>query len=76
MTRENLDKARRVVVKAGTRTLLDDAQKPDLKVIQRILEEMLALKADGRSVIFVTSGAIGNDTGIAYSFALDVSGTT
>ena len=63
MSREMLAKARRVVVKAGTRTLLDDAQKPDLETIRRLLEEMLALKADGRAVTFVTSAAIG--TGLA-----------
>ncbi|HEX7896471.1 MAG TPA: glutamate 5-kinase [Planctomycetota bacterium] len=63
MPRESLMPARRIVVKAGTRTLLDDAQKPDLTLISRLLREMVALKEAGRSVIFVSSGAIG--TGLA-----------
>jgi glutamate 5-kinase len=63
MARESLAKAKRVVVKAGTRTLLDDAQRPDLTVIRRLLGEMVRLKEEGRSVIFVSSGAIG--TGLA-----------
>ena len=63
MARESLMSARRIVVKAGTRTLLDDAQKPDLALISRLLREMVALKETGRSIIFVSSGAIG--TGLA-----------
>lgn len=59
MTRELLSQARRVVVKAGTRTLLDERQRLDLNTIRRLLEEMIALKSAGKSVIFVTSGAIG-----------------
>ncbi len=59
MDPELLRKARRVVVKAGTRTLLDAAQRPDLNTIRRLLEEIAWLKSSGRSVIFVSSGAIG-----------------
>ena len=63
MSRDFLNKARRVVVKAGTRSLLDDGQKPDLGTIRRLLEEIVALRSEGRSVIFVTSGAIGTGLG-------------
>src|SRR5688572_19836703 len=59
MSRTFLTKARRVVVKAGTRSLLDGDQKPDLAMIRRLLEEIVALRAEGRSVIFVTSGPMG-----------------
>jgi glutamate 5-kinase len=59
MGRGILAKARRVVVKAGTRTLLDDAQRLDLATIRRLLEEMVRLRESGKGVIFVTSGAIG-----------------
>src|SRR5258705_536457 len=59
MSRDFLNKARRVVVKAGTRSLLDESQKPDLAVIRRLLEEIVALRSEGRIIIFVTSGAIG-----------------
>lgn len=63
MARAPLTSAKRIVVKAGTRTLLDDAQRPDLKLIGRLLREMVTLKTTGRSLIFVSSGAIG--TGLA-----------
>jgi len=63
MSRDFLGKAKRVVVKAGTRSLLDESQKPDLPMIRRLLEEIVALRAAGRSVIFVTSGAIGTGLG-------------
>jgi len=63
MAREFLNKARRVVVKAGTRSLLDERQQPDLSMIRRLLEEIVALRSEGRSVIFVSSGAIGTGLG-------------
>jgi glutamate 5-kinase len=63
MDRNFLKKAKRVVVKAGTRTLLDEGQRPDAPTIGRLLEEMVALKKEGRKIIFVSSGAIG--TGLA-----------
>ncbi len=63
MAREDIRKARRVVVKAGTSTLLDDDQRLDLNTIRRLLEEMARLKEEGRSVIFVSSGAIGTGMG-------------
>ncbi len=63
MARESLAKARVLVVKAGTRTLLDDRQKPDRALLERLLGELVALKEEGRNVIFVSSGAIG--TGLA-----------
>lgn len=63
MSREFLRKARRVVVKAGTSTLLDEDQRLDLNAIRRLLEEMVRLKEQGRSIIFVSSGAIGTGLG-------------
>lgn len=63
MGRELLQKARRAVVKAGTRTLLDERQRPDLNTIRRLLEELVALRAAGRNVVFVSSGAIGTGLG-------------
>jgi glutamate 5-kinase len=63
MTRGFLSRARRLVVKAGTRTLLDESQRPDLPLLARLLEEMVRLREAGRSVVFVSSGAIG--TGLA-----------
>src|SRR5688500_10329209 len=61
--RKNLREARRIVVKAGTRTILDNSQHPDLPVLRRLLGEMVALRKEGKGVVFVSSGAIG--TGLA-----------
>ncbi|MFN2421648.1 MAG: glutamate 5-kinase [Gemmatimonadota bacterium] len=63
MLRKSLRDARRIVVKAGTRTILDESQRPDLPVLERLLREMVALRQEGKGVIFVSSGAIG--TGLA-----------
>jgi glutamate 5-kinase len=63
MARESLSRARVIVVKAGTRTLLDEQQRPDRAVLERLLAEMASLKDEGKNVIFVSSGAIG--TGLA-----------
>lgn len=63
MNRDALGKARRIVVKAGTRTILDDAQRPDGVTLRRLLGEMVELKRAGRGVIFVSSGAIGTGLG-------------
>ncbi len=62
-SREFLSRAKRLVVKAGTRTLLDEAQRPDAALLQRLLGELVHLSEEGRSVVFVSSGAIG--TGLA-----------
>lgn len=63
MNRDALGKARRIVVKAGTRTILDDAQQPDGATLRRLLGEMVELKKAGCGVIFVSSGAIGTGLG-------------
>ncbi|MBI5367249.1 MAG: glutamate 5-kinase [Planctomycetes bacterium] len=57
--RDLFARARRLVVKAGTRVLLDADGRLDLNSIRRLLEELAGLCAGGRQVIFVTSGAIG-----------------
>ncbi len=63
MPREMLKKARRVVVKVGTRSILDGNQKPDLPVIRKLMGEMVRLKSAGRGMILVSSGAIGAGLG-------------
>lgn len=60
MTCETLSLAKRIVVKAGTRTLLDEMQRPDLATLGRLLGELVSLKRRGKEVIFVSSGAIGS----------------
>ncbi|MGH7550694.1 MAG: glutamate 5-kinase [Gemmatimonadota bacterium] len=58
LTRETLQRANRIVIKAGTRTILDDNQRPDLVTLGRLFGEMMSLKKAGKEVIFVSSGAI------------------
>jgi glutamate 5-kinase len=52
-------KARTVVVKAGTRVLLKGTDSLDRKNIERILNELIDAREQGRTVILVSSGAIG-----------------
>ena len=63
MARESFAKSRVLVVKAGTRTLLDEQQRPDRAVLERLFAELVSLKDEGKNVVFVSSGAIG--TGLA-----------
>lgn len=52
-------KVRTLVVKAGTRVLLRGAEALDKKNIERILFELVDAREAGRTVILVSSGAIG-----------------
>lgn len=57
--RHALANARRIVVKLGTRALLANAREIDRTRLTRRLEELLRARAAGRSVLLVSSGAIG-----------------
>ena len=50
---------RRVVVKVGTRVLLDDARALDRACIARLTDELIGLREKGLDVALVSSGAIG-----------------
>jgi glutamate-5-semialdehyde dehydrogenase len=52
-------KVRTLVVKAGTRVLLQGIDELDRKNIDRILGELVGAREAGRTVILVSSGAIG-----------------
>ncbi len=56
--RKHLQKARRVVVKVGTSTLVQASGKPDLQRMDRLVREIVCLKNAGREMLLVTSGAI------------------
>jgi glutamate 5-kinase len=58
MTRKELTKARRVVVKIGSRVLTRDGEGLDSAVIDRIAGDVSRLREEGREVIVVTSGAV------------------
>ncbi|MCC5847356.1 MAG: glutamate 5-kinase [Verrucomicrobia bacterium] len=57
--RERLKTARRVVVKFGTRVLVDSRGRPNPARIQAIVDQVSALHAEGREVVIVSSGAVG-----------------
>lgn len=51
--------ARRIVVKVGTRVLVDAVGRPDPRSIRRLSKGIAALRRNGCEVVLVTSGAIG-----------------
>lgn len=57
--REQIKKAKRIVVKVGTSTLLHDNGKINLYRIEHLARELADLASQGKEVILVTSGAIG-----------------
>lgn len=58
-TRENLAKAKRVVVKVGTSTLTHSTGKLNLWRIEKLVRELADLANQGKEIILVTSGAVG-----------------
>lgn len=49
---------RRIVIKAGSRVLVDDHGRPDKQRIQQLTDQIAALRAQKYELIFVSSGAI------------------
>jgi len=58
-TRENLKKAKRVVVKVGTSTLTHSTGKLNLWRIEKLVRELADLANQGKEIILVSSGAVG-----------------
>lgn len=58
--RAPLRDARRVVVKFGTRVLVQQSGRPDRPRIRHLVNQVCALHEAGREVIMVSSGAIGS----------------
>jgi glutamate 5-kinase len=54
-----LQSARRIVVKAGTRVLVQANGRPDQQRLRALVKDLVALKRSGREVILVSSGAVG-----------------
>lgn len=52
-------KARRIVIKIGSRVLVQASGKPETRRIKSLVKEMACLSAQKREIVFVTSGAIG-----------------
>jgi glutamate 5-kinase len=57
-TRQRISNARRIVVKVGSRVLVDSAGKPDHDRIYSLVSGMVAAHEAGREMILVSSGAI------------------
>lgn len=57
--REEFARARRVVVKVGSRVLVQKTGRPDMRRIRALVKGLAALHRRGCDVAFVTSGAIG-----------------
>lgn len=57
-TRAVLQQAKRIVIKVGTRVLVNNQGKPDRRRIQRLVDDISALKKQGKEIILVSSGAI------------------
>ncbi|MEW6222053.1 MAG: glutamate 5-kinase [Candidatus Hadarchaeota archaeon] len=60
--RKELRKARRVVVKVGTKSLTDNSKLDESKV-RKLVSDVMVLRKQGRDVLVVTSGAVGAGVG-------------
>jgi glutamate 5-kinase len=56
--REALGDARRIVVKVGTRVLVDANGRPDPARLSNLTNQIAALRSEGREIVLVSSGAI------------------
>jgi glutamate 5-kinase len=59
MVRDSLIDAEKIVIKVGSRVLLEDNGRPNYAHLAHLVEQIAALHKAKRKVIFVTSGAIG-----------------
>ncbi|MCX7009867.1 MAG: hypothetical protein NTY53_21935, partial [Kiritimatiellaeota bacterium] len=59
-SREVLCKARKVVVKIGSRVLVQRNGRPDLRRLRELTRDLARLRRSGVDVIIVSSGAIGS----------------
>lgn len=57
--RESVADARRIVVKIGTRVLVQKTGRPDVRRIRNLVGQIAALQRSGRELVVVTSGAVG-----------------
>lgn len=57
--RKNLTNARRIVVKIGSRVLVQKTGRPDAVRMKALVKDIARLRREGREVVVVSSGAIG-----------------
>ncbi len=58
-------KAKKIVIKVGTATLLDDRFKLDIGKMNSLVEDVVRIKRQGTKVVLVSSGAVGMGVGRA-----------
>ena len=59
VNRNELSKAKRIVVKVGSRILVKANGRPDEKKIQGLVNALADLRKEGRELVLVSSGAVG-----------------
>jgi glutamate 5-kinase len=64
MHRASLKNASRIVVKLGTGVLTDSRKQPDLQQIRQLAAQIAAVRAQGKQVVIVSSGAVGAGMGV------------
>jgi len=57
--RKLIPETRRLVVKIGSRVLVQKTGRPDTRCMQRLAKDLAHLQRDGYEVVIVTSGASG-----------------
>jgi glutamate 5-kinase len=57
--RSVIPEARRVVIKIGSRVLVQKTGRPDLRRMRSLIREISGIQASGHEVVVVTSGAVG-----------------
>lgn len=57
--RESLKNAKRIVVKAGSKVLVEGSGRPDKEQLTELVSELARLQNNGCQVAFVSSGAVG-----------------
>ena len=58
MSREILAQAKRIVVKVGSRVLVQRSGRPDIRRMAALVRDLVAVRELGREVVLVSSGAI------------------
>jgi glutamate 5-kinase len=64
MHRASLKNASRIVVKLGTGVLTDSRKQPDLEQIRQLAAQIAAVRAQGKQIVIVSSGAVGAGMGV------------
>ena len=59
-SRNQLAEARRIVVKIGSRVLVQSNGRPDTRRMRELVRQVAVLRREGREVVVVSSGAIGS----------------